>query len=850
MTASTYSRPYLRVVFLTALFAINHPVPDCQAQSYSWMNTSGGFYEGEQNWLPTGVPGPANATIFGRPESYHVGLLGDVANAGLIAANDTDVTFGIGGTSTNDRSFTIDGDTSIDNAMVTFGSSTGPSRLNVSISGDLKVDGYYSGSTDGMLRIRDNVTLASQSATLGTTPNSFGQVSVSGAGASWELPDGHLIVGSSRSGGGQLTVESGASVNAAIASIAMSPLNEDRSNTGLILVSGVGTDGIPSTWSTRGKAIIGDQGKAFLHVNGGANATNETVRVAVNSSSRAEIEIAGTDAAGNPSTWVTGNMATSEFGGYADLAIEDGAKVLSEKVILGGHGGASVKIGGTDAFGQPASWVVSDDLMISSGATVFLDVRSGGNLSSGTTYVGASNDSKGILLAYGQDADRPATWQSSGHVYVGGGETASGGEGRVELIDFNRTDIAGRMKIWNSGNVLVKNAFLAVDILDHTEGGLFEFQSGTLQVKRFEGDLVNQGGVLAPGPDTSSTTILGDYKQEAGGMMTFEIGGSSPGGTHDLVNIVGNADLDGQLQLSLANGFVPESDDEFTLLGAEGIVGIFDNIAAGQRLSTVDGQGSFEVNYGIGSSFDENRLVVSNFIPNSFMLRAGDADQDLDFDQLDLVKVQVANKYLSGAAATWGEGDWDGAPGGSTGNPPSGDGLFNQLDIIAANLAGVYLQGPYAAIQVDGTIGDGQTSLVYDAGTGELSVDAPSGQELTSINVTSAASRFVGSHPAVLDGAFDNFAADNVFKATFGGSFGDISFGNVLPAGLSEVEVAADLSAVGSLAGGGDLGDVDVVYVPEPASVVLFLGAFLTLCLRAAQPRGGRVYRRGCGDTL
>ena len=45
-------------------------------------------------------------------------------------------------------------------------------------------------------------------------------------------------------------------------------------------------------------------------------------------------------------------------------------------------------------------------------------------------------------------------------------------------------------------------------------------------------------------------------------------------------------------------------------------------------------------------------------------LEAGDADQDLDFDQLDLVRVQVAAKYLTGQAATWGEGDWDGAPGG------------------------------------------------------------------------------------------------------------------------------------------------------------------------------------------
>ena len=74
----------------------------------------------------------------------------------------------------------------------------------------------------------------------------------------------------------------------------------------------------------------------------------------------------------------------------------------------------------------------------------------------------------------------------------------------------------------------------------------------------------------------------------------------------------------------------------------------------------------------------------------------GDANQDLTFDQLDLVEVLQAGKYLTGEPATWGEGDWNGAPGGSPGNPPAGDGVYDQLDIVAAQRAAVYLIGPYA----------------------------------------------------------------------------------------------------------------------------------------------------------
>jgi hypothetical protein len=85
-------------------------------------------------------------------------------------------------------------------------------------------------------------------------------------------------------------------------------------------------------------------------------------------------------------------------------------------------------------------------------------------------------------------------------------------------------------------------------------------------------------------------------------------------------------------------------------------------------------------------------------------LQAGDANMDLQFDQLDLVQVQIAAKYLTGQAATWGEGDWDGAPGGEPGNPPPGNGRFDQLDIIAALGAGTYLTGPYDALDSGGPL--------------------------------------------------------------------------------------------------------------------------------------------------
>ena len=120
----------------------------------------------------------------------------------------------------------------------------------------------------------------------------------------------------------------------------------------------------------------------------------------------------------------------------------------------------------------------------------------------------------------------------------------------------------------------------------------------------------------------------------------------------------------------------------------------------------------------------------------------GAANRDLAFDQVDLVQVLQTAKYLTAQEATWGEGDWNGAPGGSPGDPPLGDGVFDQLDIVAALLGNTYLTGPYAATRTGGVQGDEQTSTVYDARTGEIAVDAPASRRCFGRIISSEAGIF------------------------------------------------------------------------------------------------------------
>lgn len=200
-------------------------------------------------------------------------------------------------------------------------------------------------------------------------------------------------------------------------------------------------------------------------------------------------------------------------------------------------------------------------------------------------------------------------------------------------------------------------------------------------------------------------------------------------------------------------------------------------------------------------------------------LQPGDANQDGYFDASDIIEVLQAGKYLTGEPVTWGEGDWDSAPGGASGDPPAGNGTFDQLDLIAAMVANLYSTGAYAdvgppksdlaCVGRHGTWGDGQTSLIYDSYTGELSIDAPAGRNLTSIRIVSQTGIFTGDPAQNVDGTFDIDTDHEIFKSTFGSSFGSLSFGNVIHPNLSPQIVQTDLKVDGSLDGGGDLGQVD-----------------------------------------
>jgi len=176
-------------------------------------------------------------------------------------------------------------------------------------------------------------------------------------------------------------------------------------------------------------------------------------------------------------------------------------------------------------------------------------------------------------------------------------------------------------------------------------------------VGTFNGNLTNQGGVLAPGHSAGSTTINGGYTQQAG-ALEIEIGGPLAVSGFDFVNVTGSALIDGDLELSLISGFIPTPSQTFAILIAGSLSGAFDNAASGQRLTATDGGGSFLVNYGPGSPFDDNQIILSAFQPAAEFTADFDNDGDVDGADLAQWRGDFGQNALSDADD---DGDSDGA---------------------------------------------------------------------------------------------------------------------------------------------------------------------------------------------
>lgn len=613
-----------RSVFVV-LFALPSIVA---AQNAAWVNPSGGVYGVASNWVPSIVPGPSSDVLINVGASYNIAFQSDHSAASLSLANNLDLTFSSQGPGDSAHTFSMNGAAEIDRAKLTLGDLTQGRPLHMDVNGRLNMQG-------GQLSLLNGAQFSSQTGL--TNSNSIdgaggaqSLIVVSGVDADgepsrWQSGGGTNLGGSGGPailavlGGGEVSTAGTLSIGA-----------DAMADGSAIEVRGTSASGAPSSLTSNTlrlgfAGIGGDLSRATAQVTAGGSLSTGSAALRKDSF----IIIDGEDANLNPSQWqAAGSVSTT--GGFVEVT--DGGYLSSDFVTLSGL--AIARVNGVGASGRPSRWDVNGSIFLGGASGFGSMLIDSGHVTSLAAEIGVGTGNS--LLSVEGGAGAGGVWENSGDVFVGGSDTGPQASGDLRLNDEHaRIDIGGALTVWGTGAVTHNGGHISVDTVNHTAGGTFAFNAGTLSVNRFEGNLVNPGGTLSPGvgAETGATLIVGDYSQQSGGTLAIDIGGAGAGSTHDLVNISGAAQIDGLLQLSLNNGFAPDAGDEFTVLAANSLFGFFDNVINGQRLDTADGLGSFVVNYGIGSAFDEARIVLSDF--QSAATIPGDYNNDGIVDAVD-----------------------------------------------------------------------------------------------------------------------------------------------------------------------------------------------------------------------
>ncbi len=567
----------------------------------SLMVTAGGAVSSTDSEIGEVDGITSTATVDGTDSIWSVNGSLDIGDAG-----DGSLTISNGGAVTSTSGELADGDAADGFVTVT---GAGSSWTMDGGTGTL----FVGEDGTGTLNILDGGLVSNVESRLGNSSGSTGTVLVSGSDSTW-TNSGDLSIG--RFGAGELTIAEGGSVANRDGYI-----GREAASSGMATVTGAG-----STWTNTNFLYVGygNGGEGSLSVEAGGAVSCITGFVGNVAGSHGTATVDGLG-----SMWTTtGTLAV----GNGTLTISNGGAVVTNG-LFGTLAAESMWNADVTVVGQGSSWSLAGALLtVGFDGAATINILGGGNVVSLDARLAVGPGSTGAVVVSGAGS----TWTIGGRLGVGGDASTlmSGGTGTLRIQPGASVNVAQNIVVFSDGLVQLEGGTLDVEEISLQGGGQFDFDSGTLHVGTFNGSLVNQGGTLAPGQSPGATTITGSYAQQSDAMLQIEIGGAAAG-TFDVVHVGTIAGISGQLQLALIGGFEPAAGDAFTVLTtAGGIFGTFANVANGQRLTTTNGLGSFVVNYGAGSLFDDNQIVLSNFLAAADL---GDFNFDGTVDAADYI---------------------------------------------------------------------------------------------------------------------------------------------------------------------------------------------------------------------
>ncbi len=615
--------------------------------------TGGGTLDLQDTYTNTGatIEAIGAASVVNLNGAFHATIInggtlttttgGAINNSGVATLNGVAISGGSNFNALNGSSTTLAGTVSIGTgATFTMNSSTPNPFTSLILSSSSNMVTLSGGGTLSMSNSNTNRISGSGSNaltnSLGNTIQGSGQVGLGSGGSAFALTNNGTIDATQSVA---LTVNPGNGVT----------------NTGTLEATAGGTLVLLDTYTNTGAIIqatgansvvnLSDASLDHATINGGTltNTTGGAINIAADGAATLNgVTISSGSTVTAQSSATTTIQGTITIDATATLAMNSSSVTqnltdlhISGTVVLAGGGALSLSNSGsnriygsgtdslTNNFGNTIQG--SGQIGIAPSGNAFALVNNGTINANQTVALslgpgkGITNNSTGIIEATaGGTLNQTGSFTNNGTVEATGGSTynvtgagATFANANTVIIGPNSTfnaasnvgspttpyiQSAGLTELTDPTSVL-EDALQVIDINGGTLEGVGTIKAG-----------LNIAGILQVGDAPGVLAVTGSYSQTAAGSLDIEIGGADPGATgFSQLKITGTAALDGALDLSLVDGFIPANGETFEILTSGGL--------GGSKFSTLDGAVEGNVTFTVSYTPDDVLLTAAVAVP-------------------------------------------------------------------------------------------------------------------------------------------------------------------------------------------------------------------------------------------